>query len=86
MCLAALWRFWLGVALGFGVSKMGMSLMGMTLAARPPPPPARGCFGWLKNLGRRALLWGASKMQQVRRLGGVVTLGKAAAVCRTKAE
>ena len=43
--LAALWHFWLGVALGFGVAKMGTSLCGMTLAARPPPPPARGCFG-----------------------------------------
>lgn len=63
LCLAALWHFWLGVALGFGVAKMGTSLCGMTLAARPPPPPARGCFGWLKNLGRRALMWGASKMQ-----------------------
>lgn len=63
LCLAALWRFWLGVALGFGVAKMGTSLCGMTLAARPPPPPASGCFGWLRNLGRRALMWGASKMQ-----------------------
>lgn len=63
--LAALWHFWLGVALGFGVAKMGTSLCGMTLAARPPPPPARGCFGWLKNLGRRMLMWGASKMQQL---------------------
>lgn len=120
--LAALWHFWLGVALGFGVAKMGTSLCGMTLAARrelrwaapcvfagaacllpalasslrlqssgkgmpfwyackaqrahhalapstptraAPPPPARGCFGWLKNLGRRMLMWGASKMQQL---------------------
>lgn len=46
--LAALWHFWLGVALGFGVAKMGTSLCGMTLAARPPPPPARGCFGWVR--------------------------------------
>lgn len=63
--VAALWHFWLGVAMGFGVAKMGTSLCGMTLAARPPPPPARGLFGWAKNLGRRALMWGASKMQQL---------------------
>lgn len=63
LCLAALWRFWLGVALGFGIAKMGMSLCGMTLASRPPPPPARGCLGWIKNLGRRGLMWGASKVQ-----------------------
>lgn len=63
LCLAALWHFWLGVALGFGVAKMGTSLCGMMLAARPPPPPARGCLGWLKNLGRRALMWGAAKVQ-----------------------
>lgn len=63
LCLAALWRFYLGIALGFGLAKMGTSLCGMTLAARPPPPPARGCFGWLKNQGRRLLMWGASKVQ-----------------------
>jgi hypothetical protein len=61
--LAALWRFYLGIALGFGLAKMGTSLCGMTLAARPPPPPARGCFGWLKSQGRRLLMWGASKVQ-----------------------
>ena len=54
--LAALWHFWLGVALGFGVAKMGTSLCGMTLAARPPPPPARGCFGCGERLPLRVCL------------------------------
>ncbi|KAL4857462.1 hypothetical protein ACK3TF_002330 [Chlorella vulgaris] len=63
LCLAALWRFYLGIALGFGLAKMGTSLCGMTLASRPPPPPARGCFGWAKNSGRRLLMWGAGKVQ-----------------------
>lgn len=79
LCLAALWRFWLGVALGFGVAKMGTSLCGMTLAARPPPSPASGCFGWLRNLGRRALMWGASKMQV--REGVAKSLQTQAACC-----
>ena len=90
MCLAALWRFWLGCARGFGVAKMGMSLCGMTLAARPPPPPARGCLGWAKNLGRRVLMWGAAKMQQlfyffrwaIYLYGAVVALQVRAWVCR----
>jgi hypothetical protein len=63
LCLAALWRHYIGIALGLGVAKMGTSLFGMTLAARPPPPPSRGCLGWFKNHGRRLLMWGASKMQ-----------------------
>lgn len=46
-----------------GLAKMGTSLCGMTLASRPPPPPARGCFGWAKNSGRRLLMWGAGKVQ-----------------------
>lgn len=65
LCLAALWRFYLGIALGFGLAKMGTSLCGMTLATRPPPPPSRGCFGAIKNQGRRLLMWGASQLQSL---------------------
>lgn len=44
---------------------MGTSLCGMTLATRPPPPPSRGCFGAIKNQGRRLLMWGASQLQSL---------------------
>lgn len=59
----------LGVALGFGVAKMGTSLCGMTLAARPPPPPARGCFGCERRpitccCSAHSLAWGVARGSQ----------------------
>ena len=69
MVLAALWRWWFGVAVGFGIGKMGLSLTGLGITGGRPlqraDPPPRGVGPWLKATLMRAVLWGSSKVQRL---------------------
>ena len=44
LVLAALWRWWLGVAVGFGILKLGLSLWGLGYAGEGGIR-RRGCVG-----------------------------------------
>eukprot|EP00887_Chlorella_sp_A99_P007358 scaffold2.g7358.t1 len=64
---AALWRFWVGIAVGLGVAKLGVSLMGlgMTGGRTPHRPPPVGLKARLKAALWAVVMWGSAKVQRL---------------------
>jgi uncharacterized protein (DUF1499 family) len=65
--LAAVWRHWLGVAIGFGVMKLGSSLVGLGITGgrAPPLPPGASVVARLRHVAGRIVSWGSDKVQRL---------------------
>jgi uncharacterized protein (DUF1499 family) len=67
LILAAIWKWWFGVAIGFGIGKLGTSLLGLGATSAPPqqPPPGASSFAHLKHAAWLAITSGSSKIQRL---------------------
>jgi uncharacterized protein (DUF1499 family) len=67
MALAGLWLWWWGVAAGFGLTKLGTTLIGIgvTGGRQAPLPPGATIMDRLRNVGGAIVLWGSTKFQRL---------------------
>lgn len=65
--LATFYRWWLGAALGFGLAKMGTTLIGIgvTGGRQPPLPPGSSFGARMRHMAGAIVLWGSTKFQKL---------------------
>lgn len=65
--LASIWRWWFGAAVGFGLAKMGTTLIGIgvTGGRQPPLPPGASFGGRMRHMAGAVVLWGSTKFQKL---------------------
>jgi uncharacterized protein (DUF1499 family) len=67
MSLAALWFWWWGIAAGFGLTKLGTTLIGIgvTGGRQAPLPPGASFLDRFRNFLGAIVLWGSTKFQHL---------------------
>jgi uncharacterized protein (DUF1499 family) len=67
MIAAALWLWWWGVAVGFGLAKLGTTLIGIgvTGGRQTPLPSAPTFLDLIKHVAGSVVLWGSAKFQRL---------------------
>lgn len=68
LTVALVWRWWFGVAIGFGITKLGTSLLGLGLTGgRPPsgPPSGSSAFVHMKHAMWLTITSGSSKIAKL---------------------